>query len=290
MTTHLKQNALVVFLISTIAIVLLSLSLSSLQLHAGIPVYQEGSSNTSIQSVPELIPLNLSTINGPKSIFAILFIVLSIFFLVRVIILICRNLPIMSWLAKMLLPIMSVVALLYLFNQITPPDSKPAAIEPINILDQPALQPSIMQLNGPPQALRWAVVAASLLAIGIIVFIKIKGRSQGNFEKNQLLNEAENALAALNAGADFKNVIIRCYHQMSMILKQNRGVERYNSMTVREFEKMLQEKGIPYTPIHHLSSLFELVRYGKYRVTRADENKGIESLNEIIHYCRKMKK
>ena len=103
------------------------------------------------------------------------------------------------------------------------------------------------------------------------------------------MQEAENAVNALKAGENFKNVIIHCYLQMTRALQEEQGIERSNNMTVREFENWLDIKGVPRVPVRQLTYLFEKVRYGKQQMSENDEKMGIESLNEIIKYCRREK-
>jgi hypothetical protein len=104
--------------------------------------------------------------------------------------------------------------------------------------------------------------------------------------EDQLLLEAEDAVNALEAGVDLRNVIVRCYLQMSRLLQEEQGIERSYDMTAREFEDWLEYKGFPTTPVHQLTCLFEKVRYGKGQMSDNNENKAIESLNEIIQFCR----
>jgi hypothetical protein len=73
---------------------------------------------------------------------------------------------------------------------------------------------------------------------------------------------------------------------MSDILQQERGIQRSDTMTVREFEDALTSKGFPTVPVRDLSRLFEKVRYGQQEMGEEDEMTAVESLNEIIQFCR----
>ena len=77
--------------------------------------------------------------------------------------------------------------------------------------------------------------------------------------------EAEKAWQALITGLDLKDVIVKCYRQMSLALEKEQGIERKDFMTTREFENLLEAAGIPHDPIHQLTQLFEAVRYGNWQ-------------------------
>jgi hypothetical protein len=104
--------------------------------------------------------------------------------------------------------------------------------------------------------------------------------------EDELLQDAEEAVKALQDGVDFRNVIIRCYLQMTQSIQKERGIERIYSMTVQEFEHWLVGIGFPIVPLQQLTSLFEKVRYGKQQIKELDEQIAINSLNEIIEFCQ----
>jgi hypothetical protein len=101
--------------------------------------------------------------------------------------------------------------------------------------------------------------------------------------------EAENALQSLRTGQDLKNVIVKCYRQMSLALEKEQGIERKDSMTTREFENLLETAGVPHDPIHQLTQLFEAVRYGHWQPNPIDERKAIHCLEAIILFSRETK-
>jgi len=102
--------------------------------------------------------------------------------------------------------------------------------------------------------------------------------------------EAEKAWQALITGLDLKDVIIKCYRQMSLALEQEQGIERKDFMTPREFENLLEAAGIPHEPIHQLTQLFEAVRYGNWQPNLVDEQKAIHCLQAIVLYSHDAKK
>ena len=140
---------------------------------------------------------------------------------------------------------------------------------------------------GPVPALLFWIIAAGLLVISSLVGIWIfrsSARRPGTVEAVGL--EAEKAWQAILAGQDLKAVILQCYRQMSLALEQERGIEREEWMTTREFETLLEAAGIPHTPIDQLTQLFEAVRYGDWQPNPADEQKAIQCLQTIRLHSR----
>ena len=125
----------------------------------------------------------------------------------------------------------------------------------------------------------------TVLVVGIAWSVwRRNRRSQHPLER--LAQEAQSALDALWAGGDLRNVVIRCYLEMSRVVSEQRGIQRGPAMTPREFEHYLEEKGLPGEPVRQLTRLFEEVRYG---TTLPDENakhQAVASLTAIAEVCR----
>jgi HAMP domain-containing protein len=102
----------------------------------------------------------------------------------------------------------------------------------------------------------------SLILIGI--FYAIWRRSQERFKLKEPLKKVERqaqaALDNIRAGGDLSEAILRCYLQMVESLKEYRGIYRDQDMTPHEFEIFLSRYGIPGEPVHQLTRLFEEVR------------------------------
>jgi hypothetical protein len=105
-----------------------------------------------------------------------------------------------------------------------------------------------------------------------------------SFER--LAQEAQNAVDALQAGGDVKDIVIRSYLQMSLIVREELGLAREKAMTPDEFEQTLVSTGVPRQPVHHLTRLFEEVRYGNRPTGREDERQAIADLSAIAAFCR----
>ena len=101
--------------------------------------------------------------------------------------------------------------------------------------------------------------------------------------------EAEKAWRALQTGLDLKDVIIKCYRQMGLALKEEQGIEREDFMTTGEFQHLLATAGVPYGPVHQLTRLFDAVRYGNWQPNPTDKHEAIQSLEAIMVYSRQNK-
>jgi len=139
-------------------------------------------------------------------------------------------------------------------------------------------------LGEPPQDL-YTIITITLVLISAIVigwsFLKFKKETPRD---NPIANEAEKALNEIAQGKNLGNVIINCYQRMSSIIIEQQGLERNSFLTVREFELSLSSTGLPQTPIHTLTTLFEKARYGNKETTKEDEINAIKSLSELKNF------
>jgi len=158
--------------------------------------------------------------------------------------------------------------------------------------EPPALEappPDVIEKGPPlgplPPSLLWLVwlgLAAALVGLGLWLAFRQPGRRGPDL----LALEAERALEALKAGLDLKNVIVRCYWQMAQVLQQEQGLEKQAAMTVREFERLLEARGVPPSPVRQLTRLFEAVRYGRRPVYAEDERQAVDCLTAIVRYSQ----
>lgn len=128
-----------------------------------------------------------------------------------------------------------------------------------------------------------AVLAAGML-VGLVWFIWRRRRSDSPLE--QLAQEAQAALHALQAGADLRNTVLRCYREMSRVLREQRGITRAEGMTTREFERHLEEAGLADEHVRQLTRLFEGVRYGARVPGPQEERQAIACLTAIVEACQ----
>jgi hypothetical protein len=102
----------------------------------------------------------------------------------------------------------------------------------------------------------------------------------------ELAREAQEALDALEDGAEVKDTVMRCYFEMSRVLSEQRGLRRAKAMTPREFERQLKETGLPDRHVEQLTRLFERVRYGARVPEEEEEHQAIACLTAIVQACK----
>lgn len=132
-------------------------------------------------------------------------------------------------------------------------------------------------------------VAAASAVIGAVFVIWRRWKSQSQLQEplKDVQREAQAALDAIYAGNDLRDTILRCYLQMTEVLRQYRGISRGNDMTPHEFELYLEKRGLPQEPVKQLTRLFEQVRYGALQPKGQDEQIAISSLTAIIRAIQK---
>jgi len=140
----------------------------------------------------------------------------------------------------------------------------------------------------PPSWLTIAIIAIASVLIVIIIFLVVgwlQRRIKTNTALEQLAETAQNTIDSLQAGGDFEATIIRCYQEMSRVVKAEKGIARHATMTPREFEDALVGKGLPQEAIRTLTRLFEHVRYGRLLTTTHEENLAVSCLTDIVNAC-----
>ena len=94
-------------------------------------------------------------------------------------------------------------------------------------LPLPTSAPPISAPLGPVPAVLFWLVGIGLLVSGILLGIWIFAPSSRYESIIDLVGlEAENALQSLRTGWDLKDVIVKCYRQMSLVLEREKGIER----------------------------------------------------------------
>ena len=282
MTQSTKRIVLTCLSVTLISIILLASSLSNLQLHAGNPFPGVTNSNHTLQQNTPLPIGKTYSIPLLRGIFALIFLILMIYVPARLIALV--NIKKILPLASALVALFVVIFILSCFTPSQPPQH---SVKASNVTSSPSFVYPTSPLGRPPQGLILFVLFGFLLGMGYLAFRTLKQKLFSSRPDDQLLQELETAVNALHAGKDFSNVIVQCYLQMTQILKDERGIERNFNMTAREFEDWLAFKGVPRLPIRQLTYLFEKVRYGKQRLSKENEEMGVNCLNEIIQYSRK---
>ena len=157
---------------------------------------------------------------------------------------------------------------------------------------QEEIVPSAPPLEFSANPSEWVVLAASLGLVLLLVIIAglavwfFLRRRQAEQPLKRIAVEAQTALDALQSGGDLKNIVIRCYFEMSRVIREQRGIQRDKAMTPREFEMELERRGLPREPVQKLTRVFEEVRYGTKEPGEREKFLATISLSEIVEACR----
>ena len=187
-----------------------------------------------------------------------------------------------SWLASLQF-ILWVVAILLIRRQVRDlpqilnlPETLPGTASAL-----PAAPEPIVTGNSVPG---WLPFASSLLvALGLTLFawlVLLRLRRPAPV-LDFIRREARQTLRELQAGAGFENAILRCYAEMCQILERQRGLQREQGMTAREFEDRLLMAGLPEAPVYELTRLFEAARYGAQPPGGDAEQRAVSCLTQI---------
>lgn len=145
-----------------------------------------------------------------------------------------------------------------------------------------------------PETQNWLVtltVVITSLALAAFLFAisrRVLRRKTPSNEMEQLADQAQQAVKSIGLGLNFENIILQCYVEMSQTIAQSRGIQRGSTMTPLEFQQHLEKAGVPVEPVSKLTHLFETVRYGHLQVGDQGKREAVESLNQIIAYCRSL--
>jgi hypothetical protein len=152
--------------------------------------------------------------------------------------------------------------------------------------------PVVDFVANPPQ---WAVLVtatgvAVLLAVGLVgvVWLLLQRSRRPDSPLEELAEQAEGAIEALQTGADLRDTVMRCYAEMCRVLREQQGIRRDASMTAREFEVYLVREGLPQRQVGKLTRLFEMVRYGTKVVGKRQELEAVDCLTAIAEACRSL--
>jgi len=135
-----------------------------------------------------------------------------------------------------------------------------------------------------------SLVLGLLLAFIVFVIIQqiAKNRSERGSALDDLARSARRAISDLESGEDLQNAILRCYAEMSRVVRDVRGLRRDHDVTAREFTTVLVRAQLPPGPVQTLTTLFEKARYGAGATTVGDESEAVSSLRAIVQACEEL--
>lgn len=285
MTGTARRRLLLLLSVTLVIMAILAVSLPQLEFKPGMPLprIEEGEL---VAPVIESQPLAALSLNKFISIVLGLLLALSLLYLA------IKVLRGTTWkdvfsILKIFLVIFLALFILLVILLTMPKGSGTQEMEMV----LPTPKPIETSPLGPvPPLLLW-IVGLGILLLGIIITAWIVRSSSNQPSTIDLLGmEAEKAWQDLRLGVDLKDVIIKCYWQMSQVLEKEQGMERKDFMTTGEFEQYLRSAGVPHEPIHCLTRLFEKARYGRWKPDPGDEQEAIHSLEAIFQFCQSMKK
>lgn len=283
---HQRKLVLIYLSIAFVGMIFIGASLGTLELEPGLPFPGSNSTNPSLAN---LAVDSSKTVEQSGMNLIILKIAIGIGFLFLSIMIIYslvrktnrKNFGIL---------ILGLIGLIIIFNVLQlfhPEINIPLDNAQDEGIQLPTLDYEIVPIEQPPSELFWIVGIGLIVGlISVIVFLFFR-TSPKPINNDALVEEINTALQAIQDGKELRNIIISCYLQLNQIIKEEYEIERENSLTAREFENHLQDKGIPIKPIHRITSVFEKVRYGNKPTTNDDEQIVIESLVEIRSSCQK---
>ena len=120
-----------------------------------------------------------------------------------------------------------------------------------------------------PQSPRWLTELLSFgLAAGFVYFLfwlwQRFRRPEDRYlsPAERLVRSAQSALRKIDAGQNLREVVLRCYHDMTQAVADRRQLTRPEFVTPHEFIHSLEGIGLPVEQVQRLTDLFEMVRYG----------------------------
>lgn len=272
-----RQITLLLAGVAILTLMVLSAGLSSIELQPARPFSIAGQETNRIRGeVPTLPPELFNTL---WQIFALVFMIMLPFAILHFFVSpegrkrVIRN--------TLLISVYAIVVLLFIQNLRQRPIDELDSLAGSSAPTEQFTIPDIF-LNPPPILI---FVIGLLIVIGLAMlayFFMRRYRTPHETELQVVAREARLALADLQAGADVKDTIMRCYLQMAAALNQSRGVQRKHAMTPREFESYLTRVGFHTDHINRLTRLFEGVRYSSHRPSPRDEREAEDCLRAIV--------
>lgn len=280
MDQRAKRNAAILLLVGLAAAIVLSSSLSRLQLKPGSPF--PGASNqaeAASGAPPRTMPAG-SAVPVFQGLLAT--VVLGLFFYLLIRLLTFSNIK------KLFMVMLALAAILVLLIALPRlPSGRKVSLPP-----ESAARPSESQdyttspLGRPPPAFIWIAGIVGVAGVALAGAAALRRRAGAAPVQQQLRQEAELAVEAIEAGSDWTEVVVRCYLQMIRLIHLERSMEREPNMTVREFEAALEPLGLPAEPLWRLRTLFEAVRYGNRTLNKMEEQTARDSLQAIVDSLR----
>ena len=149
---------------------------------------------------------------------------------------------------------------------------------------------SVFIVNPQPWVMLVVIMGIGALIAGMAFWVMKYFPGHGPQKKQPLEEIAAHAHGALErihkGNLHFNDAIINCYVEMSRTLQEDRGIRREQATTSYEFEEELVALGFPEMPVRRLRQLFEQVRYGHQQASNSEMQAAVDSLKQIIAFCK----
>jgi hypothetical protein len=278
MTSSAKRKTLILFGLVTLITMIIAASLPQLELQPGMPLPRIQGNQVVAAPVEKQSFMAISVNKFIIVLFALILAGSMLYMMYKL--LRGANWKVVIGFVRSMLVISLIVSGFIFLIMLLPSSENSIPLE----MPLPTPEPPVTSPLGPVSPLLFWLVGIGLLVICILVGVWILTLSRRARPIDLVGFEAEKAWQALKTGLDLKDVIIKCYRQMSLALEKEQGIERKDFMTTGEFENLLESAGIPYEPIHQLTRLFDAVRYGNWQPNPVDEQKAIQCLEAIMVY------
>jgi len=273
-----RRQAFLYLSLALIGMILLGVSLPGLQFQDGLPI--PGAEPVSIKAEA------VESGSGGGTSLGWLQYVLAFGIVLLFVVLMTTLLKIIS--IKRIGLLIAALALLFIvFSQL--PKLEPGEVAPISVnssgLPTQSSEYLVAPIGKPPASLLDWVTAGVLLSCAVWIGWIALHAFQRTTKEDKLATETQAAVKAIADGQNLEDVIIRYYLKMESVIAQERGIERGQSVTPREFETYLENKGIPRKPILQLTTLFEKARYGNQSLNEKDEQDAVNCFLAIQEAC-----
>lgn len=263
---------------------LLAISLSQMELQPGMPAPLLEGYRIIVPEYSQTDPINLSVFHFILRLLGVLSVLYLLLILYRVIMGTSwkKLLRIMAQFSLILGAFLLLILGIFLLRNISSQSAKlTASTNPIG-------PPLAIRTESVPTVVIW-LVGISLAALASLLLLYWRRAHRRLPEGNLFAEQIEKARQNILDGMSLDEVILRCYLEMGLKLQQEGGIERQAFTTPTEFESELYAAGLPKTPVHELTHLFESVRYGHRTSTPSDEQEALSNLQKIITHLREKK-
>jgi hypothetical protein len=149
------------------------------------------------------------------------------------------------------------------------------------INDADAVSPLEYTPPSQPSGLIFFITLIIILVLGAAGYTLWQHFHPPKAQLDEIARKALHELAVSN-GHNWQDIVIRCYVDMSSVVSRRMDLHRNKSMTPAEFSSRLVNAGLPSTPVHNLTRLFEKARYSNQQSSTVDIREAMTCLSAIL--------